>query len=157
QLAAPVGFATKGMRPEKAIEQIRAGLTLPLQIDPTISQALAGDDPVRDELEGVSLGTALAAIARPAGAVLLPKVNGNRLELALVAPQGGAEGWPIGWQPEMVDQSKIVPKLFDFTHVEIDGVPASKAIDAIADYVKTPFVFDYNNMAQNRIDLKKPV
>jgi hypothetical protein len=157
RLAAPVGFATKGMRPEKAIEQIRAGLTLPLQIDPAIAQALAADDPVRDELEGVSLGTALAAIARPAGAVLLPKANGNRLELALVAPQGGAEGWPIGWRPEMVDQSKIIPKLFDFTHVEIDGVPASKAIDAIADYVKTPFVFDYNNMAQHRVDLKKPV
>ena len=58
QLAAPVGFATKGMRPEKAIEQIRAGLPLPLQIDPAIAQALAADDPVRDELEGVSLGTA---------------------------------------------------------------------------------------------------
>jgi hypothetical protein len=157
QLAAPVGFSTKGMRPEKAIEQIRAVLTLPLQIDPAVAQAVAGDDPVRDELEGISLGTALAAIARPAGAVLLPKADGNRMSLALIAPRGGVEGWPIGWQPEMVDQSKIVPKLFDFTHVDIDGVPASKAIDAIADYAKVPFVFDYNNMAQHRVDLKKPV
>jgi hypothetical protein len=157
QLSAPVGFAAKGLRPEKAIEQIRGTLMLPLTIDPAIAQALAADELVRDELEGLSLGTALAAIARPAGGVLLPRISRNSLELTLIAPPPSGDAWPIGWPPELKDESKIVPKLFDFTHVDIDGVPASRALGAIAAYINVPLVYDYNSMVQHRVDLKKPV
>jgi hypothetical protein len=157
QLSAPVGFSTKGMRPEKVIEQIRAMLKLSLTIDPAIGQALAADDPVRDEFQDLSLGTSLAALARPAGGVLLPQTSRSAIGLALTAPPTSGDAWPIGWPPEMKDESKIVPKLFDFTHVDIDGVPASRAIDAIAAYIKAPLLFDYNSMVKHRVDLKKPV
>jgi hypothetical protein len=156
-LSAPVGFPTKGARPEQVIEHIRGMLMMPLAIDPTIAKSLAADDPVRDQLQGLSLGTALAAIARTAGGVLLPRAGRNGLELTLTAPQAGGEMWPIGWPPEVKDESKIVPKLFDFTRVDIDGVPASQAIDAIESRLGVPMLFDYNNMARQRVDLKKPV
>jgi hypothetical protein len=157
QLSAPVGFSTKGMRPEKAIEQIRATLKLPLTVDPVIGQALAADDPVRDEFQDLSLGTSLAALARPAGGVLLPQTSRSAIGLALTAPPASGDAWPIGWPPEMKDESKIVPKLFDFTPVDIDGVPASRALDAIATYIKAPLLFDYNSMVKDRVDLKKSV
>jgi hypothetical protein len=157
QLSMPVGFSTKGLRPEKVIEQIRAMLKLPLAIDPAIGQALAADEPVRDEFQALSLGTSLAALARPAGGVLLPQTSGSAIGLALTAPPASGDAWPIGWPPEIKDESKIIPKLFDFTHVDIDGVPASRAIDAIASYLKVPLLFDYNSLVKQRIDLKKPV
>src|SRR5262245_61893413 len=37
-LSAPVGFATKGLRPEKVVEQIRSGLTVPLVVAAQLGQ-----------------------------------------------------------------------------------------------------------------------
>jgi hypothetical protein len=99
----------------------------------------------------------VAAVARSAGAVLVPKASRSGTELVLVPAAVGSDSWPIGWPPEVKDESKVVPKLFDFTRVDIDGVPASRAMDAIADYIQVPMLFDYNNMVQHRVDLKKPV
>jgi hypothetical protein len=157
QLSPTVNFSTKGLRPEKVVEQISAALKAPLVVDPAMAQGLAADELVRDEMQGVALGTALAAIARPAGGGLVPRVSRSGIELALVAGVNGRDAWPVGWPPEAKDESKVIPKLFDFTHVNIDGVPASRAIDAIAGYLKVPLLFDYNSMIKQRVDLKKPV
>ncbi len=156
QLSPTVSFSTKGMRPEKIVEQIGAALKIPLVVDPAMAQALAADEPVRDEMQGIALGTALAAIARPAGGGLVPRASRNGTELALVASVNARDAWPVGWPPEAKDESKVIPKLFDFTHVDVDGVPASRAIDAIAAYLKVPLLFDYNSMTKH-VDLKKPV
>ncbi|HEY2761886.1 MAG TPA: hypothetical protein VGI75_14115 [Pirellulales bacterium] len=156
-LATPVSFNTKDMRPEKAVQQIEAALTMPFTIDPTIEAAIAADDPVRDELKGVAAGTALAAIARPAGGVLAPRANDKGVGLALVKPQTGGDLWPIGWPPEGTDEAKTLPVLYKFIPVEIEGVPATQAIDALQSRINVPFLFDYNNMVRGRVDLKKPV
>ena len=42
-------------------------------------KALAAEDPVRDELKGLTSGTALAAILRPAGLVLKPHSSGRNI------------------------------------------------------------------------------
>jgi hypothetical protein len=156
-LSSTVSFSTKGMRPEQAIEKIRANLKTTLSIDRGIEKAIAADDPVRDEFIGLSAGTALAAIARPAGGVLVPRVGAKGVELTIAAPQPGGEMWPIGWPPEEKDEAYVVPMLYQYTEVEIDGVTAQEAIDAIQGRLKTPLVWDYNNMVRGRIDLKKVV
>jgi len=155
-LASSVAISTKGLRPEKVVEQLRANLKLPLSIDPTIAQAMAADDPVRDEFDGVSLGTALAAIARPAGGVLAPRASANGLELVIIEPKTGGDMWPIGWPPQENDQSKLIPKLLEFTDVEID-LPLSDVLKAIQERLKVPFLFDHNNMVRQKIDLTKMV
>jgi len=155
-LARPVGISTKGMRPEKIVEQLRANSKLPLSLDPTIAQAMSADDPVRDELDGVSLGTALAAIARPAGGVLAPRAGANGLELVITEPKTGGELWPIGWPPQENDQSKLIPKLLEFTDVEIE-LPLPDVLKAIQERLKVPFLFDHNNIVRQKIDLTKMV
>ncbi|HZZ27508.1 MAG TPA: hypothetical protein VFE46_05820 [Pirellulales bacterium] len=157
-LAVPIGFSTKGLRPEKVIERLQTASALPLTIDLPIQKALAADDAVRDELQGLSLGTALAALTRPAGGALLPRNGRNGLELKLTTATASGEMWPIGWPPEERDESKVVPKLFEFTPVETDGsLSAGAAIDAIQAKLAVPFLFDYNGLVRKRIDLKKPV
>lgn len=156
-LSTPVAFATKGLPASQAIDQIRAGLKVKLTIDPAMQRALAADDPVRDELQGVASGTALAAIARPAGGVLVPRFVENTLELHLAAWQEGAQSWPIGWPPGEKDEGKIIPALFEFIHVEIDDTPAEEALSAIQGRLNTPFLFDHNNMTRDRINLAKKV
>ena len=156
-LSSTVAFSTKGLHPEQAIEKIRTQLKTPLTIDRAIEKAIAADDPVRDEFVGLSAGTALAAIARPAGGVVVPRTGAKGVELAIDAPQTNGEMWPIGWPPEEKDEANVVPTLYQYTDVEIDGVTAEEAIDAIQGRLKTPLVWDYNNMVRGRVDLKKTV
>ncbi len=156
-LATRVGFATKGMAPQKAIEQIRNQLKLPLMIDPAVDNALLADDPVRDELQDLTAGTALAAIARPAGAILTPQLSAGKIELRMLPAKAGGASWPIGWPPEGKKDRDLMPMLFEFINVEIDDVPATEAMTAIQGRLKAPLLFDHNNLVRHRIDLKKPV
>jgi hypothetical protein len=157
-LSPAVGFSTKGLRPEKVIEQLQGTCILPLTIAQPIQKALTADDAVRDELQGVSLGTALAAVLRPVGGALIPHNGHSGLELALTTPTAGSDVWPIGWPPDERDESKVVPKLFEFTPVETDGaLPANQAIDAIQAKLGLSLLYDYNNLVKKRIDLKKQV
>jgi hypothetical protein len=156
-LAQPIGFQTKGMAAPDAIEKIRGQLKYKLTIADAAAKSLAADDPVRDELRSLSAGTALAAIARPAGAILQPKKSADgEIEYVLVKASAGDESWPIGWPPEQHDV-KVVPQLLDTLNVEIRDTPASQAIDAIQARMKLPFLYDYNSIVKQRIDLAKKV
>lgn len=156
--AQPVGFPTKGMTGPQAVERIRSQLKTKLVIDEAAEKALEADDPIRDELTGLSCGTALAAIVRPAGVMLQPrKPSGGDVECALVKAVEGAESWPIGWPPDKGD-AKTLPQLLDsFDNVEIRDTPASDAINAIQGRMKVPFLYDYNSMVKHRVDVKKPI
>jgi hypothetical protein len=156
-LSPRVGFATKGVPAPKVVEQIRGKLSLPFSIDAAIDQALAADDPVRDELRDVSVGTALAAIGRPAGAALVPRAVAGKVELRLSPAKENVESWPIGWPPEEKKERDLIPMLFEFLNVDIDNVPASEAVTAIEGRLKVPFLFDHNNMVRHRVDLNKKV
>jgi hypothetical protein len=156
-LGKPIGYATKGQRPEKIWEQIKSTLSVPLTIDPIIEKEMLADEPVRDELQGLATGTVLTAIVRPAGGVLVPRAAGKQIELVATQPQRGVDAWPIGWPPEEKDEQKIIPALFEFINVDFPGNAADDAIAAIQPRLQVPIVFDYNNMARQRIDLKKTV
>lgn len=156
-LAQPIGFQTKGMSAPDTIDKIRGQLNYKLTIDEAAAKSLADDNPVRDELNGLSAGTALAAIARPAGAILQPRKSANGdVEYVLAKAMAGDESWPIGWPPEKSDV-KVVPQLLDTLNVEIRDTPASQAIDAIQARMKLPFLYDYNSILKQRIDLAKKV
>jgi hypothetical protein len=156
-LMRPVAFSTKGLPPTDAARKIAAALKLKLIVDHEIKQALAADDPLRDELVGLSSGTALAAILRPAGAALVPvKPAGQPVQLRLVASSSAEKIWPIGW-PAQQQPAKALPKLFEFLNAEIEGVSAAEAIGAIGQRLAVPILFDHNKMALHRIDLDQQV
>ena len=154
-LAQPINFSTKGMTAPQVVEKIRQQLKLKLDVDAAADKALADDDPVRDELTGLSCGTVLAAIARPAGDILQPqKPEGGELQHTIVKAAAGVESWPIGWPPEQ-SEAKVLPQLLDSLNVEIRDTPAATAVAALQAKFKVPFLFDHNSMAKQRIDLAK--
>jgi hypothetical protein len=156
-LAQPVSFSTKKTPPTETVAKIAAGLKFPLTIDADVQQALAADDPVRDELEGIASGTALAAIARPAGAVLRPRQEASgALSYMLVKAAPGSEGWPIGW-PAQEAEAKVLPQLVDSLNAEIRDVSLSQAVGAIQSRLKVPFLWDYNALVKQRIDVSKNI
>ncbi len=71
EMKKPLLSATKDAPADKAVGQLAQGLQHKLQIDPAMLKSLAAVA-VEEELQGVSCGTALAVILRPAGLAYAP-------------------------------------------------------------------------------------
>ncbi|MGC4001832.1 MAG: hypothetical protein QM811_01235 [Pirellulales bacterium] len=155
-LGAKVTVATLGQKPADVLRKLAAGKH-PLVIDEEIEKALASDEPVRDEFQGLSRGTALAALLRPVGGVLVPrKPAGTGVELAILDGRASGELWPVGWASD-VSLDKQIPKLLDTLNAEIDGVTAAEAIAAIKGRIDAPLLYDHNGLAAKRVVFDKPV
>ncbi len=153
-LKQPVAFSTKDMSAAKAVAQAAEQLKIPLAIDDADRRALAAVK-LADELQGLSSGTALAAMLRPAGLVFRPdRPQGGQLQYKIGRAEADREGWPIGWEPP-TKASDLLPPLFDFLNVEIQDIPVSEALEAIEGRLKVPFVYDRNAMALHGVDPTK--
>lgn len=151
-LKKPVEFSTQGIAAAKAVREVGRQLKYTLLVDETAKGALA-DTKVVDELQGVSSGTALAAMLRPAGLVLEPvRPPGEELRYRIGKAVAGRESWPIGWKPAAA-ANKTLPDLFEFLNVEIKEIPVAEALEAIQSRLKVPFLCDHNAMALHSVDL----
>src|SRR5206468_10689851 len=105
--------------------------------DEVAQRAPSEGEPLADELEGISSGTALAAILRPLGLVMVPEKSGPDIRLRIVSSREAKEYWPVGW-PLKGNPGETLPELFKFLKVNIGDAPLSEAITAIAGRVKAP-------------------
>jgi hypothetical protein len=150
-LKKPVGFSTKDMSAAKAVSQAAARLDYSLVIDEAAQRELAGVK-VAEELSGMSSGTALAIMLRPAGLVLEPvRPSGGELQYRVGKARADHQAWPAGWKPE-AKAVKVLPDLFEFLNVEIKDIPVSEALEAIEGRLKIPFLYDHNALALHGID-----
>ena len=153
-LARPVTFSTKGMDRAKVLRTVARGLQAPIQLDPQADQALQGDK-VAEELAGLSSGTAIACVLRPMGYSMVPRAGaGGRVAYAVVRARAGVEIWPIGWAPEK-PRREVLPALYEFLNVNIQGVTAAAALEEIAKRLKVPYLVDHNALARHGIDPAK--
>jgi hypothetical protein len=155
-LAVPVDVATKGQSPRDAAKRIADRLTLKFITDTAGQRALASEEPVADELQGLSSGTALAAILRPLGLVLVPEKSGSDVRLRIADSRLASEHWPVGWPPKGNPQQTL-PDLFKTLNVEIAPIPLAEALPAIQERLKSPMLLDHNSLARHEIDLASKV
>lgn len=149
-LSRPVGFATRGMTRIKAVAKIRSRLALPLKIDPKLAKTFEGDK-IGEELSGLSCGTALACVLRPMGLCLVPRQAGGQVVYTVIEARPKLEVWPVGWQPDK-PRPKVLPALFEFHRVNIQGVSAASALEAIGHRLNVPILYDHNALARYGID-----
>jgi len=152
-LATPVGFATRGITCQRAVEKIAGRLKLPVKLDGDIARALA-DQTIGEELGDLSCGTALAYVLRSAGCGFLPRAAGNDVDLLAVNARKDLELWPVGWPAEESSQQRL-PVMFEFLNVNVQNVSAAKAVEAIAKRMKTPALLDHAALARHGIDPAK--
>ncbi len=152
-LSAPVTAATKKQEPVAAVEAIAKPLAIPLLLDDDARKALAASGAVRDELQGFSSGTALAALVRPAGLVVRPRFSNGQLQYAVVSGRSKGENWPIGWS-SVKGPGKLVPGLMTKEETQDVDVPLGPALKELEGRIKAPFVYDHNNIAIQRIDVE---
>jgi hypothetical protein len=155
-LAVPIEFSTLGQPPRETAKKIADRLSLKFISDDAGQRALAAGEPVADELQGLSSGTALAAVLRPLGLVMFPEKSGTAVRLRIAASRDAKEHWPVGWPPKG-NPSQTLPDLFKFLNVEIDKTALSETLAAISSRVKAPLLFDHNALARGEVDLAAKV
>jgi hypothetical protein len=153
-LATRVSESTKGEDPKDVIRRIASRIRTRVVVGPAARGAFVEGDTVYDELQGVSCGTALAAVVRPAGLVVVPSKVGSEIQLSVVDSRRTSESWPIGWPPEKKER-ELVPKLYEFLPVEIEGAQLTEALEAVRGRLGVPMLFDQNSMARHRVDPAK--
>lgn len=150
KLAHVVTIQTKGLTVADAARRIAADARIVLQSDPSARAGAA--ERVENELKGISAGSALSAALRPGGLVLvLEPQSGGDVALRIRTAAAAKEFWPVGW-PLQQAPGKLAPEIFKELSVEITSFPLAEALDAVADRLPIPFVFDHNSLAREGID-----
>ena len=152
-LSRPVAFATEGQTRTEVVRRIAQDLSVPLKADPASANVLSADK-VQENLMLLSSGTALACVLRPAGYCLVPRQQGGQLVCDVVAAKPGLDIWPVGWEPGEARRD-LLPALFEFHNINIQGVAADKALAAIAKRLEVPVLWDHNALARHGIDPTK--
>ena len=153
RLAKKVEFTTKGQKAGDVIKKIVKQSGLDFVYDRAARAAINGEEKVLEELNGISSGTALAAILRPLGLVLEPsRKQGKELKLQILDSRASKENWPIGWPIERTP-IEAEPKLFETLPIEIRAFPLKTALDAVEKRGGVLFLYDHNTMAREGIEL----
>lgn len=155
QLALPLGVKTKGGFRREILGQVLKQSPVPV-VDPAGHVGrIDPQDQVGEELSELSTGTALAYLLRPAGLAIVPTKTamGGAAQPALeiVRAKDVKDIWPIGWPPLKRDPD-LVPRLYQFLEVNVQGVSASRVVEAVADRTGLTVLWDYNAMARWGID-----
>ncbi|MCR4415560.1 MAG: hypothetical protein NUV77_24375 [Thermoguttaceae bacterium] len=154
ELAAPLERSTRGKDRAEVARQIVAGLALPARMDASALETMQGNT-VAEELTGLSVGTALAAVLRPAGLCFVPRAGASgRGEIAVVHLRDAREAWPVGWPPEK-PVPEVIPTLFESFNANIDNVPVDRVLDALGQRLKVPILCDRHAMARHGVDAGK--
>lgn len=154
-LTAPVSISTKDQSCFEVASKIAEAASLSFAIDEGAQGILQGDERVPDELQGLSSGTALAALLRPLGLCLVPeKPSGEPVQLAILEYKDASESWPVGWPPKQ-PPGKAFPKLYTQFQVGFNQAELEKVLAAVRQRLEIPLLYDHNSIARHRIDLTK--
>jgi hypothetical protein len=151
-----VDFSTLGMNTTDAVARIRQKLLLPVATEPGAEAALRAAGKVRDELQGLSAGTALAALARPAGLALAPRKDRQGGTDLVIRKAAAGDVWPVGMSAEE-DRQQVLPALFDSITVGIEENPLPDAVSAVCGRLQIPYLVDHNALAVQGVDFQKAV
>ncbi len=155
-LSQPVGFPTLGIKRADVIRKMAGRLAFPLKIDRRQLEVM-GDDKVAEELSGLSSGTALACVVRPAGLCLIPQPStGGAIEYAVVAEKEGVKSWPVGWESKK-SKKETLPKMLEFIPASMEDVPLPEVLEILAKRLGAPILLDHHAMARHGIDPAKTI
>lgn len=156
-LASRIDFSTTGISAANLLGNLSGALNYSLTVDPAMKERLAKAEPIAEELQGLTSGTAIAYALRSEGLGLLPRIGPSKKpEYTVVKPAGGELTWPVGWPLEDRKPQDLLPELFVPHNAEIEeGVALSDALDAISGLLKAPVLYDHYALARQGIDVTK--
>ena len=155
QFAKPIAEPTKGKPFLATVDAIASQTGVPFVRDSNARAALASQENVTQEFQGMASGTALAAMMKPLGLVLEPsRQQGEQVKVHLKRAQDSKQSWPVGRDPENAPVM-AEPKLFAKMPIGIKNFPLDKVMEAVQKKAGIPFVYDEQVIAAEGIDVAK--
>ena len=116
---------------------------------------ILGQAKVDVELQGLTAGTALAAVVHPLELVVVPQTapRGD-VQLVIARPNIATEAWPVGWKLEQ-RVHEAVPKFFHFLEIEITETPIREVLAALEERLGMPILIDQPALDIQEIDLSE--
>lgn len=149
-LARTIAFSTRDMVRSEAVRKIGQGLAFPLRMSEAALDS-GSDDKVAEELLGLSSGTGLACLLRPAGLSMVPHPRRDGAEYRLLKAENGMDVWPVGWPPEK-PLPQLTPAMYESFNANIQDVPVATVLRAVSERLKIPHLLDHNALARHGID-----
>jgi len=151
--------------PGQSLREAIAGLQIsetypvryPKETELWMRKAKTAESTVKQDLTGVSKGTALALLLSERGLGFHPqRTPEGALEL-VVDPLGVRKDvWPIGWDLKK-PQHKTAPKLFQLIPVSLDELKLMDVINAISVKTGIPIFVDHYRIKEADIDINELV
>ncbi len=155
ELSRVVAGETTHMTIGDFVRNTAGALRTTLAISPAARRALAGDDQLTVDLQGLSSGTALAYAIRSLGLVLVPRrEQGHSVELLIASVEEVDEHWPVGW-PVDPPVNQHAPVLFERMDFEVRAFPLADVLNAVQRRMRIPFLVDENSLAEKDVDLRQ--
>ena len=155
-LSRPVGFSTLGKPRKDVLKGLAQESVFPMPLSSAVLE-LAGDEKMTAELKTLSLGTALAYTLRTFKMGFTPKLEPqNKYRYKVIALTPEIKTWPVGWEPEKRRQ-KLVPKLFEFLNVNVQGVSVAKVLAVLSKRLDTPVLYDSVSLKKHNLDPEKAI
>ena len=146
------------MSADAALTKMAGQLTIPI-----VGDANAPRETISvGQLQGVSLGTAIACVLRADGQAFSPEVDAaGKLQLRVRRLMGKPNAnkvntddaiviWPVGWTPTG-PKRETLPKLFDFFEAEVDDFPLTDTLAALSERLDAPVLYDHWALARKGI------
>ncbi|QDU55491.1 hypothetical protein [Aeoliella mucimassa] len=152
-LARPLGFATTGIALGDVLKQADQGTKLSLHMDDQVWRQVSKAQPVPEEFQTLTTGTALAIMLKREGLVLVPtKPQGKEVELRIErASDATGDSWPIGWKPNR-SPSELAPATAEEINAEVEGFTLAEAMKSIEPRLGIPVYWDHATMQAKEID-----
>ncbi|MCA8994372.1 MAG: hypothetical protein KDA88_20510 [Planctomycetaceae bacterium] len=159
-LSEPVKTAIQDQTLNDALAGLQIPKKYPLQIHRTAQPIVdaAGKLPVSDEVEGLSLGTALAGILVQHGLGFRPlRTPRGDIELVVESLADISDAWPVGWPAEQKPRNLIVPTLYETLPAGFENVPLEDVLHAITVQRQVPIIIARAECQTQEIDLTRKV
>lgn len=159
-LSPTVDVDTLGMTLSAALGKLPLPSKLPLRMTPEAQRAVKLLDPdksLRQNVQGLSVGTGLAAVLGEFGLAFKPlRTPEGSIELSVAPGDDDADSWPIGWPLDSdKPQGQSVPTLFKMVPVELEDVPLNDVLVAASKTTEMPILIDYHATDREGIELSE--
>jgi hypothetical protein len=156
-LRVPLTVDLKGRDFNDALEQFRFPAEYPLRMSESATKTLheRGEKTARESLQGLSKGTALAALLSDWGLGFRPqRLPNGSIELTVERSSEMKKAWPIGWAPTQGGPA-IAPKLYTSTPINLDNIELDAVLDAAVDFIGVPILVDTASLEPKNIDFSQ--
>jgi len=159
-LKRPLTSEPKDMELTKAVTLFELPKDQPLKFSPEAARLVKAQGErtiVSQPLQGISQGTALAALLAEHGLGFRPRrLPDGAIELTIAPLAEKGDVWPVGW-PREQGLPETAPALFEFKTIDLADEPLNEVLEAVAPAIKLPILLDLAALAAKDIDLSQVV